>query len=64
MSFRITCPYQDQTEHGFGTVDIFGNYCEVGGDCLKCCEYSYDPSDENVQKEIEANLKEEFPEFF
>lgn len=51
------CPYSDETDHGYECVEIMGDFCEAGENCIAECNYSYKAGTEQA-KLAEQQYKE------
>lgn len=49
---KFICPYEGETEHGYKSVEIIEDCCEVGENCLEQCEYSYESASEKAHKAV------------
>ena len=38
---HFQCPHSEETLFGYECVEVFGQFCEVGLDCLEKCPYSW-----------------------
>ncbi len=46
------CNFRNETEHGYGVVEVVRGYCEVGLNCHKKCPFSFGKKDEKKVNKV------------